>query len=696
MNKNINYIRNNLLQLSDSFEDSSNFQDKLLDTLSLILNYLEENEAKSKESQCKITYTHVDSHAEKNHPVQFANVEVKSVSETCLTNQNSLWSSIEKIASDKVPFTFDFTQYACDSDPLRHFFEIWKPYYNMKYHLCKSLEPKSILEIGVRYGYSAMAFLSASPDASYTGIDNDSTVSGGVPGAIEYARYALKDYNTELIIANTQIMDMFPAAEGNKIYDLIHVDGQQDGDGTCHDLELALRQGRYIWVDGYFWSRENLLAVTYFLQKYKMCIDYAVTIPGYAGEMIIKVKDGMFTKNAPDYHALSYADLPDDYNAYYYLNDCGGYDTFLRSGGKQLDPRLESMIALSGNVYGKNVLDIGCGRGELTNRFYELGANTVGVDYSHDAINIARSTFSENSRLKYLCEDVLKFSNEEKFDRVIMADVVEHIEQVSLNILIKKISALLSDDGILLIHTAPNKLYYDVHYAAHVDEIRRRGVYIPTNPRSYFEDLMHINEQTPESLKITLEQHFAYVEVWTVASQGSFLEWFGKDCPHDIICSHPEVYAVAACSENALFKFAEIINEVRNYKLERDDVNIDIRASSGEQIFINKDNSFAKVSICNKGTRAIRTNGEFPVNISYHIVDCDGNTVLHDGDRTKLIRDILPGETIEQDIIIRVDSDLITGDISYKAVITLVQEGMFWFDEVDKHFSYEIGLKHRL
>lgn len=196
------------------------------------------------------------------------------------------------------------------------------------------------------------------------------------------------------------------------------------------------------------------------------------------------------------------------------------------------------------------MLDIGCGRGELTNRFFELGANAIGVDYSRDAINIAQTTFVENERLKYLCEDVLQFPEDEKFDRIIMADVVEHIEKFSLDRLLKKIPALLSDKGYLIIHTVPNKLYYDIYYADYVKELRNRYVYMPANPRSYYEKLMHINEQTPATLKEALEQHFRNVTVWISSGTYKFLEWFGKDCPNHVVCSHSDIFAIAACSED--------------------------------------------------------------------------------------------------------------------------------------------------
>jgi hypothetical protein len=62
---------------------------------------------------------------------------------------------------------YDFRQTACPKDPLRHLFEVWVPYYRTKWAIVPVLQPKTILEIGVRFGYSALAFLNACPRARY-------------------------------------------------------------------------------------------------------------------------------------------------------------------------------------------------------------------------------------------------------------------------------------------------------------------------------------------------------------------------------------------------------------------------------------------------------------------------------------------------------------------------------------------------
>jgi hypothetical protein len=194
---------------------------------------------------------------------------------------------IESIFSELLTTDFDFRRFAAANDPLSHLFEDWLLYYRLKFAIAKVLQPQSILEIGVRYGYSAITFLEACPTAKYLGIDLDVDTFGGSQGTLEWARKITKNYDATFLIADTQLMDHFPG----QLYDLVHIDGQQDGAGTFHDLRRAILQARWILLDGYFWTQENFVNANDFLLKYKDLIRYAVAIPGYAGELLIRTSN---------------------------------------------------------------------------------------------------------------------------------------------------------------------------------------------------------------------------------------------------------------------------------------------------------------------------------------------------------------------------------------------------------------------
>jgi len=81
-------------------------------------------------------------------------------------------------------------------------------------------------------------------------------------------------------------------------HDLIHVDGQQDGDGSLHDLELALRQGRFIFVDRYFWTRDNFLAVSESLYRNRDLLKFYGVIPGVTPASCSYTREVRFPKQA--------------------------------------------------------------------------------------------------------------------------------------------------------------------------------------------------------------------------------------------------------------------------------------------------------------------------------------------------------------------------------------------------------------
>ena len=68
----------------------------------------------------------------------------------------------------KSEFKFD-ENIICPEDPTatKERIQQYKEYYKIKYELCKKQNPKIIVEIGVRAGYSAWTFLQACPKAKY-------------------------------------------------------------------------------------------------------------------------------------------------------------------------------------------------------------------------------------------------------------------------------------------------------------------------------------------------------------------------------------------------------------------------------------------------------------------------------------------------------------------------------------------------
>lgn len=85
------------------------------------------------------------------------------------------------------------------------------------------------------------------------------------------------------------------------------------------------------------------------------------------------------------------------------------------------------IIYMGGNWEGKNVLEIGCGEGDLSSLMAYHGAIVTAIDYSEEAINIANHKYNLQNVI-FQCADYKKIKN--KYDRVVMQGVLEHMDNV--------------------------------------------------------------------------------------------------------------------------------------------------------------------------------------------------------------------------------------------------------------------------
>jgi len=121
-------------------------------------------------------------------------------------------------------------------------------HYAVYAEVCRELKPRSILEIGVRAGYSAWTMLSAVPDATYIGLDADNGTNGGVAGYFEHAEAMLRREYPQASVnvwrANSQRLISL-----DRRYDLIHIDGAHNHDEALRDMELCAPFADYLLVD---------------------------------------------------------------------------------------------------------------------------------------------------------------------------------------------------------------------------------------------------------------------------------------------------------------------------------------------------------------------------------------------------------------------------------------------------------------
>lgn len=169
------------------------------------------------------------------------------------------------------------------------------------------------------------------------------------------------------------------------------------------------------------------------------------------------------------------------------------------------------------------MLDIGCGRGHLSYACALKGCEVTAIDYSQDAVDIAIETMQYlpqelKNKVKVLKMDILDLDISDKYDAIIMADVVEHLHQWQLERLFDICNKILKrPNGRIVIHTAPNVLWINFIYPfkrilAFATTIRKKNNFFYKRDKYFYSRQMHVNEQTPGRLRKMLKNFKA--KVW--------------------------------------------------------------------------------------------------------------------------------------------------------------------------------------
>jgi len=104
----------------------------------------------------------------------------------------------------------------------------------------------------------------------------------------------------------------------------------------------------------------------------------------------------------------------------------------------------------------QKILDIGCGAGTLSFYLAKRGHNVLGVDISSKAIKEC-SVSTKSLGLEHLNFKQLDFPNKypnEKFDVVILTEVIEHLEDDKKTLMV--INKLLKPNGLIILSTPSN------------------------------------------------------------------------------------------------------------------------------------------------------------------------------------------------------------------------------------------------
>ncbi|MBI5858608.1 MAG: class I SAM-dependent methyltransferase [Sphingobacteriales bacterium] len=115
-----------------------------------------------------------------------------------------------------------------------------------------------------------------------------------------------------------------------------------------------------------------------------------------------------------------------------------------------------------------NILDIGCGLGQLLSNLKKKGfKNLNGVDINEESISACKKNGLEVEKINDIREFALQSGK--KFDRVVMSHVLEHIDKESIiDTLIHIKKYLLTENGVFLL-MVPNAQSYTGSYWRYED-----------------------------------------------------------------------------------------------------------------------------------------------------------------------------------------------------------------------------------
>jgi 2-polyprenyl-3-methyl-5-hydroxy-6-metoxy-1,4-benzoquinol methylase len=138
----------------------------------------------------------------------------------------------------------------------------------------------------------------------------------------------------------------------------------------------------------------------------------------------------------------------DKYDDDYFTHNCEGYTADGMPGR-----RLETLLSHIDIKFG-NVLDTGCGRGEIAKCLVGKGFQVISIDYSLAAMRRFHEVNGANCT--FIRHDVARgmdWLRENYFDCVILADIVEHLYPEDLLVLGKDTVRVARRGALILIDT---------------------------------------------------------------------------------------------------------------------------------------------------------------------------------------------------------------------------------------------------
>ena len=195
---------------------------------------------------------------------------------------------MEEILSLKPDYIFDVVNndvFIEKDDPSHNDYMHCKNYYEIYYAIAKHYQPESILEIGVRYGYSLYSMMAACDNLNYVrGYDIDEYDKGSV----EKANQNISSVISKDIDFKVEDRDSQKIEELDRFYDLIHIDGDHSYNGKINDLNLTKGKCKILVIDDYNHIGDVKSATNTFVSENETTIKNKFEIGSMRGTYIIE------------------------------------------------------------------------------------------------------------------------------------------------------------------------------------------------------------------------------------------------------------------------------------------------------------------------------------------------------------------------------------------------------------------------
>ena len=119
------------------------------------------------------------------------------------------------------------------------------------------------------------------------------------------------------------------------------------------------------------------------------------------------------------------------------------------------DAEMPCMLKMLGDVWGKRILDIGCGTGHLSEELCKRGAQVIGIDISEGMLEVAKKKRDKKELdIEYLYMDAFELRFDEPFDIICSMAAFEFIDDMES--IFKSMNTVLKEDGTIVIGTIQN------------------------------------------------------------------------------------------------------------------------------------------------------------------------------------------------------------------------------------------------